>query len=69
MITIHGDADPVVPYSHAVRLHEALDKARVPNRLITIPGGSHGGFIATETDRAYAAIAAFLKEQIGVAGP
>ena len=69
VITIHGDADPVVPYSHAVRLHEALDKARVPNRLITIPGGSHGGFIATETDRAYAAIAAFLKEQIGVAGP
>src|SRR5713226_7824842 len=25
VITIHGDADDVVPYSHAVRLHEALD--------------------------------------------
>lgn len=44
VLTIHGDADPVVPYSHAVRLHERLEDAGVGNRLLTIPGGSHGGF-------------------------
>lgn len=44
ILTIHGDSDPVVPYSHAVRLHEALTKAGVPNRLLTISGGKHDRF-------------------------
>jgi acetyl esterase/lipase len=69
VITIHGDADPVVPYRHAVRLHEALDKAGVPNRLVTIAGGKHGGFTHAEMDTAYAAIRAFLKVQIGLTTP
>ncbi|HWN99014.1 MAG TPA: alpha/beta hydrolase fold domain-containing protein [Blastocatellia bacterium] len=60
IITIHGDADPTVPYSHAVRLHEALNKAGVPNQLVTIPGGKHGGFSHDETTRAYTAIREFL---------
>jgi acetyl esterase/lipase len=59
-ITIHGDADPTVPYTHAVRLHEALAKAGVPNQLVTIPGGKHGGFNRQETLRAYTAIEQFL---------
>lgn len=59
-ITIHGDADPTVPYSHAVRLHEALNKAGVTNQLVTIPGGKHGGFSHDETVRAYTAIREFL---------
>jgi acetyl esterase/lipase len=42
IITVHGDADALVPYQHAVRLHEALDRVGVPNELITIPGGVHG---------------------------
>jgi acetyl esterase/lipase len=60
ILTIHGDADPTVPYNHAVRLHQALDRAGVPNRLLTIPGGKHGGFNATETQRIYATIWDFL---------
>jgi dipeptidyl aminopeptidase/acylaminoacyl peptidase len=40
IITIHGDADEVVPYSHAVRLCEALDKAGVTNELYSIKGGA-----------------------------
>ena len=44
ILTIHGDADPLVPYEHAVRLHAALDDVGVPNRLHTVPGGGHGGF-------------------------
>jgi acetyl esterase/lipase len=42
VFTIHGDEDQTVPYSHAVRLHEALDAAHVPNELVTTPGGRHG---------------------------
>jgi acetyl esterase/lipase len=62
IITIHGDADPTVPYTHAVRLQEALNKAGVPNQLVTIPGGKHGGFNHDETLRAYSAIRDFLSK-------
>lgn len=62
IITIHGDADPTVPYTHAVRLQEALNKAGVPNQLVTIPGGKHGGFSHDETLRAYSAIRDFLSK-------
>ena len=60
VLSIHGDGDPIVPYDHAVRLHEALDGVRVPNRLITVPGGGHGGFSRDENVRIYDAIRAFL---------
>ena len=60
IITIHGDADNVVPYQHAVRLKEALDGAGVPNELVTIAGGKHGGFSAADYARAYAAIEKLL---------
>ena len=64
IITIHGDADPTVPYAHAVRLQDALNKAGVPNQLVTIPGGKHGGFSHGETVRAYTAIREFLNKHI-----
>ena len=60
ILTIHGDADPTVPYAHAVRLHEALNKAGVSNQLLTIPGGKHGGFSQTETMKIYTTIQEFL---------
>jgi len=60
IITIHGDADTVVPYSNAVRLHEALDKAGVRNQLVTIPGGGHGGFSDEQQIKAFEAIKVFL---------
>jgi acetyl esterase/lipase len=59
-ITIHGDADPTVPYSHATRLHEAVQKAGATSELVTIPGGRHGGFPRAEQLRAFDAIRAFL---------
>jgi acetyl esterase/lipase len=62
IITIHGDADAVVPYSHAVRLHEALDKAGVANRLFTVHGGDHGDFPGEDNRRAYDAVRQFLTE-------
>jgi acetyl esterase/lipase len=62
VLTIHGDSDRVVPYSHAVRLHDALNKAGVRNRLLTIPGGDHGDFTAEQQIVAYEAIHKFLAE-------
>ncbi len=62
ILTIHGDADPTVPYQHAVRLHEALSRAGVPNQLLTIPGGKHGGFNQEQMTRVEQTISAFLKQ-------
>jgi len=42
VITIHGDADPTVPYTQSVRLHKALNDAGVGTELVTVPGGKHG---------------------------
>lgn len=60
VITIHGDADRTVPYPEAVRLHEALAKVSVPNQLVTIPSGGHGGFTAEERIKIYTTIREFL---------
>jgi len=62
VITIHGDKDDLVPYSQAVNLKNALDKAGIDNQLVTIKGGNHGGFSRAETVGAYAAIREFLKK-------
>lgn len=68
IITIHGDHDPTVPYSQAVLLHDALNHEKVPNELVTIPNGSHGGFSEDETRMAFSHIWKFL-ETYHVAGP
>lgn len=60
ILTIHGDADPTVPYPQALRFHEALTKAGVDNKLITVPGGKHGGFTREQRTTIYAAIKEFL---------
>jgi acetyl esterase/lipase len=60
ILTIHGDADDVVPYSQALRLHQALDKVGAPNRLYTVKGGGHGQFSDAENHEAYNAVREFL---------
>ena len=60
VITIHGDADPTVPFAQAVRLRDALTKAGVTHELVTVPQGGHGNFVAPQRDRAWTAIRAFL---------
>jgi acetyl esterase/lipase len=61
-LSIQGDADPTVPYSHSVRLHAALEKAGVPNKLVTVPGGLHGNFKPEEYPRLYGEIRDFLSK-------
>jgi acetyl esterase/lipase len=63
IITIHGDQDDIAPYSQAVRLHAALDKAGVPNQLLTIHGRKHDGFSRQELVNSFAAIREFLRKQ------
>ena len=63
VITVHGDADTIAPYNHAVRLHRALEQHGIANRLITIRGGQHGGFSRDDMIASFAAIRDFLKAQ------
>jgi len=62
VITIHGDKDDVVPYAHATRLHDALAKANVPNKLVTVKGGGHGMFAQPDYVMAFDEIWKFLKD-------
>ncbi|MDS1031292.1 alpha/beta hydrolase [Porphyromonadaceae sp. NP-X] len=59
---IHGDADPTVPYSQSVTLHNSLDAAGVKNQFTTVPGGGHGGFSDTYNTQMENEITAFLTE-------
>jgi acetyl esterase/lipase len=68
VLTFHGDKDDVVPYTQAVRLHEGLDKAGVPNRLLTFKGLGHGGYKREDFTTAMTAMREFLKK-VGVLTP
>ncbi|MSV35951.1 MAG: alpha/beta hydrolase [Bryobacterales bacterium] len=66
ILMIQGDADPTVPYAHSLRLRDALTKAKVPNELVTVPGGKHGQFSAPERTMIYTKIRDFLaKHKLG----
>jgi acetyl esterase/lipase len=67
VLTIMGDKDPIVPYPQALELRDALDKAGVPNQLLTIQGGGHGSTTPFAWNReqfieAQEAVVAFLKK-------
>lgn len=62
ILTIHGDADLVSPYEHALRLHNALTNVGVPNQLHTVSGGGHGGFSRAETLEIRETIQSFLNQ-------
>jgi len=68
-IAIHGDADPLVPYTHSVRLLDALQKAGVAHELVTVPGGGHGNFAPDQWQRSFAAIQKFLAANLPAPKP
>ena len=68
ILTIHGDADNIVPYQHALNLHAGLDEAGVTNKVHTVPGKGHGNFSAEETQEIFQVIRAFLDEHVTTAG-
>lgn len=63
VITIHGDKDDVVPYTHATRLHDALIKSGNVSQLLTITGGGHGMFAQKDYESSFAGIWKFLEAQ------
>jgi acetyl esterase/lipase len=62
VITAHGDADSLVPYGQAVRLHQALDRAGVSNRLVTLRQVGHS-FGSGAEQHAVNEVMAFLRLQ------
>jgi acetyl esterase/lipase len=62
ILSIHGDVDAIVPYSHGTRLHEALAKAGAPNELFTIAKGGHGNFTPEQRTAIYVKIREFLSK-------
>lgn len=42
VLTIHGTADPTVPYEHGVQLTKALRDAGADAEMIAVPEGQHG---------------------------
>jgi acetyl esterase/lipase len=62
ILTIHGDADDVVPYAQSQRLTKELKAAGVDTELITIPGGKHG-FEPPEMDKAWPQLFKWLKRR------
>jgi acetyl esterase/lipase len=61
---VHGNQDPVVPYTESVHLHEELDRDHVPNRFYTVQGGGHGQFGAENDIAAYRAMWDFLEATV-----
>ena len=61
VLSIHGDADPVVPYEQSVRLTKELNAAGDQAELITVPGGQHG-FPPEEMSKLWPQIFNWLKK-------
>ena len=65
VMTIHGDADTIVPYSQATALHQELDVQVTANELLMLPGGKHLGFSDAQFQQIFRSIFAFL-DRIGI---
>jgi acetyl esterase/lipase len=62
ILTIHGEADSVVPHDQAVTFHSRLDDLGTGHELRSMPGGTHVGFTEEQFQEAFSAIFAFLDE-------
>lgn len=60
ILLIHGDADPIVPYSQATRMRDALKAAGDDAELFTVPGGKHGNYSPEARIKIYETIHEFL---------
>ena len=52
VLAFHGTADPVVPYSQALALEQAMKKKKFPVRLVPVPGAGHDLGLNTPEGRA-----------------
>lgn len=63
ILTIHGDADPVVPYEHGVDLTKELRNAGADAELLPVHQGAHGNFPPADTDLIWRTIFDFLEKR------
>jgi dienelactone hydrolase len=63
VLTVHGDADPTVPFAEGVEFNEALARAGAPHDFLRIPGGQHGlsTWQPEQLNTAWAKVRAFLQ--------
>ncbi len=59
---IHGNADPVVPYSQSELMAGVLERNRVKHKFVTVPGGGHGKFPDQYNKQMNEEIKLFLQE-------
>ncbi|MFH5804672.1 alpha/beta hydrolase fold domain-containing protein [Alienimonas sp. DA493] len=62
VLTLHGTADPIVPFDQAERLHAVLESAGVANQLVPVEGGGHGLF--GHRDAVRVRVGEFLAERL-----
>lgn len=62
-LTIHGDADPVVPYEHGVDITKALRNAGADAEMIPVRQGEHGNFGPQQDAEIFSAIFTFLEKR------
>lgn len=60
VLTIHGDADPTVPYEHGVDLTKELRNAGNDAEMIPIRQGGHGNFTPAQFADIYVQVFEFL---------
>src|SRR5690606_30218273 len=65
VFTVHGNADPIVPYQQSVDLHIKLDKLGVKNQFLTVEGGGDGKFPDAKK-REVAALAMNFLDSLGL---
>jgi dipeptidyl aminopeptidase/acylaminoacyl peptidase len=64
VLTIHGDADPIVPYYQSVQLHQLLADHHVRNELVTVTGGGHADFSSEQQIYAFTRIQNFINTHL-----
>ena len=65
VLSIHGDADSVVPHDQATNFHKRLDELGALHELQSMPGGKHAGFSDAQFQQAFGAIFSFL-DRVGI---
>ena len=63
-LTIHGDADELVPVQDSERIYAALQGASVVSEFVLIPGGDHGFTEPEHRAQARAAMIAWFEEHL-----
>jgi|WetSurSiteA1Bulk_404760.scaffolds.fasta_scaffold07760_2 dienelactone hydrolase len=63
-LIIHGDQDKAVPILEGESMYQALLKAGVKSKFVTIPGADHG-FVGGDADRAMLETVSWFEEHLG----